>query len=67
MCINECLKIQVCMPIYLLDAIYCHVVIGLIHIMEGVLVIHILSIEILATPILFMSSTPTKISTTIIK
>ena len=35
--------------IYLLDAIYHHVVIGLMHITEGMLVIHILSIVILAT------------------
>ena len=35
---------QVHMHIYILDAIYCYVVIGLMHIMEGVLVIYILSI-----------------------
>ena len=37
------------MPIYLLDAIYNHVVIGLMHITKGVLVMHIASITILAT------------------
>ena len=36
--------IQVCMHIYRLDAIYYYAVIGLIHIMKGVLVIYILSI-----------------------
>ena len=38
-----------CVPIYLLDAIYYHAVIDLIHIMEGALVRHIASIVILAT------------------
>ena len=38
-----------CVPIYLLDTIYCHVVIGLMHIMEGALVLHIVSIAILTT------------------
>ena len=37
------------MPIYLLDAIYHHAVIGLMHLTEGVLVIYILSIVILTT------------------
>ena len=37
------------MYIYLLDAIYCYVVIGLMHTKEGALVIHILSIVILTT------------------
>ena len=39
---SACL-VQVCMHIYRLNAIYCNVVIGLMHIMEGVLVIYILS------------------------
>ena len=39
----DCL-IQVHMHIYRLDAIYHYVVIGLMHIMEGVLVIYIWSI-----------------------
>ena len=37
------------MCIYLPDAIYPHVVIGLTHITEGVLVMHIASIAILTT------------------
>ena len=37
------------MPIYLLDVIYCHVVIALMHITEDALVIHIPSIAILTT------------------
>ena len=37
------------MPMYLLDTIYHHVVIGLMHITEGVLVRHIASIAIFAT------------------
>ena len=40
------------MPIYLLDVIYYHAVIGLMHITEGVLVRHIASIVILATLVL---------------
>ena len=39
------------MPIYPLDAIYHHAVIGLMHIMEGTLVMHIASIVILTTSI----------------
>ena len=38
------------MPIYLLDAIYYHVVIDLMLITEGMLVMHIVSIAILTTP-----------------
>ena len=41
--------IQVCMTKYPLDAIKHHEVIGLAHIMEGALVMHIASIVILAT------------------
>ena len=37
------------MPMYLLNTIYCHVVIGLMHIMESALVMHIASIVILTT------------------
>ena len=37
------------MPIYLLDALYHHVVIGLTHNMEDALVMHIVSIAILIT------------------
>ena len=46
---SKCIWIQVCMPVYLLDAIYHHAVIGLMYITEGVLVIHIPSIVILTT------------------
>ena len=41
---NECIYIPVNVPIYLLDAIYHHAVIGLMHIMEDALVMHIVSI-----------------------
>ena len=34
---------------YPLDAIYCHELIGLVHITEGALVMHIMSIAVLAT------------------
>ena len=46
---NKCLYIQVHVPIYLLDTIYCHAVIGLTHIMEVALVMHIASTAILTT------------------
>ena len=41
------------MPIYLLDTIYCHAVIGLAHITEDVLVMYIASIAILTTSSFF--------------
>ena len=40
-CVIMSAEIQVYMPIYLLDAIYHHAVIGLMHITDGVLVIYI--------------------------
>ena len=43
---NECFLIQVCVPIYLLDALYHHAAIGLMHNMEDALVMHIASIAI---------------------
>ena len=41
------------MPRYLLDALYHHAVIGLMHIMEDALVMHIVIIAILATSSFF--------------
>ena len=46
------------MPIYLLDAIYCYAVVGLMHITKGVLVMHIVSTVILATVLISISRLP---------
>ena len=51
------------MPIYLVDAIYHHMVIGLTHIMEGAVVMHIASIAILATVLLTILSVSCDAST----
>ena len=44
------------MPIYLLEAIYHHAVIGLVHITEGVLVMHLASMAILTTVAITMDA-----------
>ena len=45
---------------YLIDAIYCHAVIGLMHIVEGVLFMHNVSMPLLATVEVTIS--PSKVS-----
>ena len=46
---NKCSLIQVHMPLYLLDALYHHAAIGLMHNTEDALFMHIVNIAILAT------------------